>query len=153
MHVALFCLVVFDCRYAESKAGTIRGFGSPHMKERIRNNIWPMAQLMQGLTSSSLDEKVEMIDMLTVRRASNCSHEFTNTSMLLGFSFILTEWIHLVSHHRQQTAGLAGCTSHTIQTTRKSILASECSDGCFRIFLFSFAIGSGLTMNGGEWVL
>ena len=34
------------------------------MQSRIRNNIWPMAQLMQGLTSPSADEKLEMIDML-----------------------------------------------------------------------------------------
>ena len=37
------------------------------MQQRIKNNIWPMAQLMQGLTSDSLTEKLEMINMLTVR--------------------------------------------------------------------------------------
>ena len=35
------------------------------MAQRIKQNVWPMAQIMQGLTSSSLDEKLEMIDMLT----------------------------------------------------------------------------------------
>jgi len=44
--------------------GTIEGYGSPHMNAAIRNNIWPMALAVQGLTSDSVEEKVHLVETL-----------------------------------------------------------------------------------------
>jgi hypothetical protein len=42
----------------------VEGVGSPHMKARIRKNVWPMSIAMQGLTSSDVAEKVRLIETL-----------------------------------------------------------------------------------------
>jgi len=44
--------------------GIIEGYGSPHMKARIRDNIWPMAMAVQGLTSDDQEEKIRMVETL-----------------------------------------------------------------------------------------
>jgi meiotically up-regulated gene 157 (Mug157) protein len=31
------------------RSGKFKGVGSDHMRSRIGNNIWPMAQIMQGI--------------------------------------------------------------------------------------------------------
>eukprot|EP00529_Nitzschia_sp_RCC80_P014518 CAMPEP_0113477520 /NCGR_PEP_ID=MMETSP0014_2-20120614/20250_1 /TAXON_ID=2857 /ORGANISM="Nitzschia sp." /LENGTH=754 /DNA_ID=CAMNT_0000370617 /DNA_START=146 /DNA_END=2407 /DNA_ORIENTATION=- /assembly_acc=CAM_ASM_000159 len=55
----------------------IRGYGSPHVGiGAIRNNIWPMSIAMQGLTSSSMEEKLEIIDLLVeVSAGTHWMHE------------------------------------------------------------------------------
>ena len=44
--------------------GDIEGYGSPHMSQRIPENIWPMSIAVQALTSSNLDEKLRLLDVL-----------------------------------------------------------------------------------------
>ena len=44
--------------------GNIEGYGSPHMGVRIKKNIWPMALAMKGLTSDSVEEKIELVEQL-----------------------------------------------------------------------------------------
>jgi uncharacterized protein len=46
------------------ETGDIEGYGSPHMSQRIPENIWPMSIAMQALTSSNVDEKLKLVDML-----------------------------------------------------------------------------------------
>lgn len=59
-----FVLSADNPTFARSRDGRIVGYGSPHMKSRIRNNIWPMGMIMQGLTSPDLEEKLRVVDML-----------------------------------------------------------------------------------------
>lgn len=42
----------------------IEGYGSPHMKARIQDNIWPMAMAVQGLTSDDPEEKIHIVETL-----------------------------------------------------------------------------------------
>lgn len=44
--------------------GEIEGYGSPHMKSQIRDNIWPMALAIQGLTSDDIEEKIHIVETL-----------------------------------------------------------------------------------------
>jgi len=44
--------------------GDIDGYGSPHMKTAIWNNIWPMSMAMRGLVSNDAEEKVRIINQL-----------------------------------------------------------------------------------------
>jgi len=50
--------------YSESKDRKIRGYGSPHTKKVIPNNIWPMGQIMQGLTTNDKNEKLDILNQL-----------------------------------------------------------------------------------------
>mmetsp|Transcript_278 Transcript_278/g.851 ORF Transcript_278/g.851 Transcript_278/m.851 type:complete len:441 (-) Transcript_278:806-2128(-) len=50
--------------YHESTDGTVRGFGSPHTAATIPNNIWPMGHITQGLASDSLEEKLQLLEVL-----------------------------------------------------------------------------------------
>ena len=50
--------------YHESGNGAVKGFGSPHTNANIPQNVWPMGQITQGLTSESLDEKLEVLRVL-----------------------------------------------------------------------------------------
>eukprot|EP01128_Nolandella_sp_AFSM9_P002652 TRINITY_DN13030_c0_g1_i1.p1 TRINITY_DN13030_c0_g1~~TRINITY_DN13030_c0_g1_i1.p1 ORF type:complete len:272 (+),score=41.21 TRINITY_DN13030_c0_g1_i1:121-816(+) len=59
-----FILSADNPTYAHNKAKSIYGYGSPHMAERIPNNIWPMGQIMMGLTSKDPSEKLEMVKQL-----------------------------------------------------------------------------------------
>jgi len=52
--------------------GEIEGYGSPHMKGAIRENIWPMSIAIQGLTSDSVEEKVRLVEKLV--KASAGTH-------------------------------------------------------------------------------
>ena len=80
--------------WAESRDGTIKGIGSPHMRQRIRNNIWPMAQIMQGLTSTSLEEKLEMVRMLTATDAgTGMMHESYNPDNPSQFTRKWFAWV------------------------------------------------------------
>jgi meiotically up-regulated gene 157 (Mug157) protein len=56
-----FLLSADNPHFKCSLHNNICGIGSPHTEREIRNGIWPMAQLMQGLTSSDPEEKVEML--------------------------------------------------------------------------------------------
>jgi meiotically up-regulated gene 157 (Mug157) protein len=42
----------------------VEGYGSPHMTQAIKSNIWPMSIAMRGLTSDNTEEKLRMVDML-----------------------------------------------------------------------------------------
>ena len=44
--------------------GEIEGYGSPHMESQIKDNIWPMALAVQGLTSDDQEEKVRIVETL-----------------------------------------------------------------------------------------
>jgi meiotically up-regulated gene 157 (Mug157) protein len=44
--------------------GHIEGYGSPHMSVAIKDNIWPMALAVQGLTSDDVEEKHRIIETL-----------------------------------------------------------------------------------------
>eukprot|EP00873_Tetraselmis_striata_P021743 jgi/Tetstr1/442007/TSEL_030188.t1 len=62
--------------YAESRDGTIRGFGSPHTAAASRNNIWPMGQITQGLASASREEKLDVLRQLVATTGgSGMMHE------------------------------------------------------------------------------
>jgi uncharacterized protein len=50
---------------SNAATGEIEGYGSPHMSQRIRKNIWPMALAMQALTSSNLTETLKLVNQLT----------------------------------------------------------------------------------------
>ena len=43
---------------------TVQGYGSPHMEQRIRNNIWPMAMAVQGLVEDDVNVKVQLVNRL-----------------------------------------------------------------------------------------
>lgn len=46
------------------------------METRIPNNIWPMAQIMIGLTADTVEEKLEMIEQLARNTGgTNWMHE------------------------------------------------------------------------------
>jgi meiotically up-regulated gene 157 (Mug157) protein len=47
-----------------SITGEVEGYGSPHMKGAIHNNIWPMSLAVQGLTSEEPEEKVRLVETL-----------------------------------------------------------------------------------------
>lgn len=53
-------------RVIQTASGFIspEGYGSPHMKARIRKNIWPMSIAMQGLTSDNQQEKARLVEIL-----------------------------------------------------------------------------------------
>ena len=42
----------------------LSGIGSPHARTQIAKNIWPMATAIQGLVSTNITEKVELIELL-----------------------------------------------------------------------------------------
>lgn len=48
-----------------SATGEIEGYGSPHMSERIRANIWPISLAIQALTSTNVTEKLHLVNQLT----------------------------------------------------------------------------------------
>ena len=50
--------------FHQSKNGKISGIGSPHMAKSVKNNIWPMSIIAQGLTSPSLEEKKRLVQMI-----------------------------------------------------------------------------------------
>ena len=50
--------------FHQSKNGKISGIGSPHMAKQIKDNIWPMSLIAQGLTSPSLEEKKRLVQMI-----------------------------------------------------------------------------------------
>jgi len=50
--------------FKQNRDGTISGIGSPHMEKQIKNNIWPMSLLAQGLTSTNLEEKKRLVQIL-----------------------------------------------------------------------------------------
>lgn len=52
--------------------GDIEGYGSPHMSQAIRDNIWPMSIAVQGLTSDSVEEKLKLVEKLV--KASAGTH-------------------------------------------------------------------------------
>jgi len=52
--------------------GEIEGYGSPHMSEAIRDNIWPMSIAVQGLTSDSAEGKAKLVEKLV--KASAGTH-------------------------------------------------------------------------------
>jgi uncharacterized protein len=47
-----------------SLTGPVSGIGSPHMKSRIRDNIWPMAMAVEALTDPNMDRKVQLAEQL-----------------------------------------------------------------------------------------
>ncbi|EGD80303.1 hypothetical protein PTSG_10558 [Salpingoeca rosetta] len=59
-----FLLSSSNPTFATSRDGRFRGIGSVHMRGAIKNNIWPMSLIMQGLTSTSVEEKQSVLDML-----------------------------------------------------------------------------------------
>jgi len=59
-----FILSRHNPTYAESVNGKIRGYGSVHTKDVIPKNIWPMGQIMQGLTTDDIDEKLDILAQL-----------------------------------------------------------------------------------------
>jgi len=60
-----FILSPSNPTFRVSTDGKFSGYGSPHMAQRIRDNIWPMAQIMQGLTTKNPEEKVSLLKQLT----------------------------------------------------------------------------------------
>lgn len=44
--------------------GEIEGYGSPHMAQAVKRNIWPMSLAVQGLTSDDESEKIRLIEKL-----------------------------------------------------------------------------------------
>ena len=59
--------------------GTVSGIGSPHMENRIHDNIWPMSLAMQGLVSTNITEKIRLIELLVnVSGGTNFMHESFN---------------------------------------------------------------------------
>jgi meiotically up-regulated gene 157 (Mug157) protein len=61
--------------------GVIEGYGSPHMSQAIRTNIWPMSLAMKGLTSTSVQEKVEIVEQLVQASAgTGWMHESINVN-------------------------------------------------------------------------
>eukprot|EP00545_Synedropsis_sp_CCMP1620_P013615 CAMPEP_0119010466 /NCGR_PEP_ID=MMETSP1176-20130426/5029_1 /TAXON_ID=265551 /ORGANISM="Synedropsis recta cf, Strain CCMP1620" /LENGTH=597 /DNA_ID=CAMNT_0006963131 /DNA_START=103 /DNA_END=1899 /DNA_ORIENTATION=- len=44
--------------------GILEGYGSPHMSKAIAHNIWPMSLAVQGLSSSTVAEKVHLVHQL-----------------------------------------------------------------------------------------
>lgn len=76
--------------YQESRDGKIKGYGSPHMQMRIRNNIWPMGQIVQGLTSTKLSEKLAVLKMLvSTDGGTGRMHESYNPN---NPSYFTREW-------------------------------------------------------------
>jgi len=65
-----FILSPSNPTYSQNKLGTIRGYGSPHTDRAIRNAIWPMAQIIQGLTSMDVKEKLDVLTQLTMTDAN-----------------------------------------------------------------------------------
>lgn len=59
-----FILSADNPTFAASRANRITGYGSPHARRSIPHNVWPMALIMQGLTSPDLEEKLRLVDML-----------------------------------------------------------------------------------------
>jgi meiotically up-regulated gene 157 (Mug157) protein len=51
-------------RGTNALTGDVEGYGSPHMASRIKDNIWPMAMAMQGLTSDNEEEKIRIVEQL-----------------------------------------------------------------------------------------
>mmetsp|Transcript_1243 Transcript_1243/g.1875 ORF Transcript_1243/g.1875 Transcript_1243/m.1875 type:complete len:546 (+) Transcript_1243:76-1713(+) len=45
--------------------GEIEGYGSPHMSQAIKNNIWPMSLAIQALSSDDVKEKLRLVQKLT----------------------------------------------------------------------------------------
>jgi len=64
-----FILSPSNPTYSQNEKGTIRGYGSPHTDGRIRKAIWPMAQIIQGLTSSDINEKLDVLQQLVTTDA------------------------------------------------------------------------------------
>mmetsp|Transcript_32106 Transcript_32106/g.73869 ORF Transcript_32106/g.73869 Transcript_32106/m.73869 type:complete len:617 (-) Transcript_32106:428-2278(-) len=52
--------------------GMVEGYGSPHMQERIKKNIWPMSIAMRGLTIEDPHERAGMAELLV--KASAGTH-------------------------------------------------------------------------------
>ena len=47
-----------------NRNGNVYGIGSPHMAQRIHNNVWPMAMAMEGLTTFNRSRQAELIQQL-----------------------------------------------------------------------------------------
>lgn len=74
--------------FAQSHDHTIRGYlllqqltqfsrvGSVHTKSTIANNIWPMAQLIEGLSTTNVSHKFEMLrQVLATDAGTGAMHE------------------------------------------------------------------------------
>jgi meiotically up-regulated gene 157 (Mug157) protein len=59
-----FILSPMNPTYSQNQNGTIRGYGSPHTDLTIPKAIWPMAQIIQGLTSENVTEKLDVLQQL-----------------------------------------------------------------------------------------
>lgn len=44
--------------------GDIEGYGSPHMAQAVKRNIWPMSLAVQGLTTKDESEKIRLVEQL-----------------------------------------------------------------------------------------
>jgi len=60
-----FLLSPSNPTYASSRNGAVKGIGSPHTAQNIKNNIWHMSLIMQGLTTEDLTEKLAVLNMIT----------------------------------------------------------------------------------------
>ena len=61
--------------------GHIEGYGSPHMSGRIKKNIWPMSIAIQGLTTSDINERKRLVELLVKASAgTHWMHESINVA-------------------------------------------------------------------------
>ncbi|WP_167958486.1 glycoside hydrolase family 125 protein [Anaerosporobacter faecicola] len=71
-----------------------KGIGSPHTKSR---SIWPMALAIQGLTSDSMQEKKEMLDLIAANDAgTNLVHESFDVDDPTAYSRPWFSWANSV---------------------------------------------------------
>jgi meiotically up-regulated gene 157 (Mug157) protein len=76
--------------------GDIEGYGSPHMSQAIRDNIWPMALAVQGLTSDDREEKIRIIESLVKASAgTGWMHESFSASNPQKFTRSWFCWVSL----------------------------------------------------------
>lgn len=81
---------------ANELTGDIEGYGSPHMSQAIRDNIWPMALAVQGLTSDDREEKIRIIESLVKASAgTGWMHESFSVSKPQKFTRSWFCWVRL----------------------------------------------------------
>jgi meiotically up-regulated gene 157 (Mug157) protein len=103
--------------------GDIEGYGSPHMSQAIRDNIWPMALAVQGLISDDREEKIRIIESLVKAAAgTGWMHESFSVSNPKKFTRSWFCWADSLFGECNVMEQLLDCSLHNISASLRLIL-------------------------------